>query len=331
MSTEMTLSELDELLGKEDSQHDLLIGNGLGKSYPDKYVRKAFEFDCEHLRDVLIEKIKEYSVSCPEEFLNEVRRDTKIEIIERYMKDIFQSDLLSLNCNKNILRKSKGVFTLNYDPILFFSLLSDIRNQKILSFLGIKKKCFYFNTGFHPQSYTDPITIDQVKTHYLYNNEINKNIYHLHGAFHIYRQFIEAGNEVEKYYRTKCSKEGIQEALQEYKNSQGDSATCEPLVILDARSDMKKFIVQDIPFLTYCNDKLKEGHSKMLVIFGCSFSKDAYLLETLKGSKYEKIYICVSPGCNKDMERLFLKYFPEERIKIVTIQEDETHFLWEKR
>ncbi|MCP4923013.1 MAG: DUF4917 family protein [bacterium] len=277
----MDLSGLEGKLGNpvEGFTHDILIGNGLGLSHPDPIVSKLFKFNSEALIDYITGKLfimqSEENILCPEEFLEKIRLDTSIEIIGHYMKkEIF--DAKKSFSGRSLITKAQAIFTTNYDPLMFHCLL--------------KEKGTYFSDGFKSQNSENGISLDDMK--YWYEDEKyedDQKLFFLHGAVHIY-----TGKNDKKYYRIKSGKGGfcstVQGKFDKFRN--GNQKEYIPLMILEGRSDIKKCLIKKDPLLKYCYEELKSKSKdkKTLVIFGMSFGKDDYLVETIKKSAYKNIY-----------------------------------------
>lgn len=265
---------------------NVLIGNGYCLSHPQ--LGEAFKWDmhqafCSSWSSVLPSK----SMGCPESDLDEIRIDILKKILTYYVKGLFKAisgkeeknfenlkelyDLYKKNkkwsCSEFLeflkcLKKGKNVFTINYDPILYFEILGE--------------------TGFFADGFCGDKFLKQEEIRGKLENSKGAKIFYLHGSW-----FIQANekNELCKLSFGSNSPHTIDTLFE------GDEKM--PHLILEDRWRVKKAILEFEKniYLKYCYDQLKEIQENLLV-FGCSFNKDEHIFDVIKSRKNRgKIYI----------------------------------------
>jgi hypothetical protein len=193
-----------KFLEKVKDVPNILIGNGFSLSHPD--LGKAFKWDmnaafCSSWNSVLPRK----SDSCPEADLAHIRVELLNRILEFYIEELFEAmpgsgnnhDLYNLhdnykknghNCSE-FLRKRKNIFTLNYDPIMYFEILKLFR----------KDSCDDYGDGFDGDKF---ITQEQIKSRL---SQKGQKIFYLHGSWFIQCDFEERDGNRGAHSTAKCN------------------------------------------------------------------------------------------------------------------------------
>lgn len=169
--------------------------------------------------------------------------------------------------------------------------------------------------------------------------------YYLHGAFHLY---FREENNITKYWKistdtssNECMeklKDSIEKIINHLVESKNKISTLEkinrPLLIFEDRSDVKRTLIEKDAYLKMCYEELEKtsGH---VFVFGCSFERDAHILEALFHPPHKDLYIAYLEGDNhtKDNVKAFLKQKSPEQSSCVSIfwvkvELSEKHLLW---
>ena len=293
MSNNKKINSPEEFHEKHGKVPNLLIGNGFRQSHP--IVKHAYEYipqpcKIKEYLDNHMESIKKPDlINCPEKFLKETRIAISQQIIEQYIswfyKEITKEEVSLDDLKFSELRKSyfekchseyscknflsgktneRCIFTLNYDPIMYFEILNLLSEIK-------------FADGFQGSDFLDQAYIIE-----RLEEQTNKiKIYYPHGAW-----FIRAQGEG---YEKKLSKFSFANKSDCVISHLYDDAR--PYIIFEGRWRVKKTLIEDNVYLKHCFDQLGKIEGNLL-IFGCSFNNDDHIIEKLKSnSSINKIYI----------------------------------------
>ncbi len=224
------------------------------------------ESDLEIIRKKILEKTLFYYVSKLSEKLSPEKKVEKLyDLFQAYNKKI----RLEWECNA-LFEKREKIFTLNYDPILYFEVLNRLNEKKIVD-------------GFQA---TGDKTLNPKKIIDCLNSLENKEkiqILYLHGSWFI---VINEQYELKKLSFRKDSQCSVDDI---YKNNN------KPYIVLEDRSLVKEMLLESTAYehsyLQYCFNQLKKMSGELL-IFGCSFEKDEHIVKALAENKnLDKIYI----------------------------------------
>lgn len=284
---------------------NIIIGNGFCLSHP--RLKEAFQWNlhqalCKSLGYILPSK----SYDSPESDLEYIRKQVIIKILDYYMNNILtklnEDDNIQNGCflsglyneynrkfgnsTQSILSKAMSndniinIFTLNYDPLLYFEIL---KNTSIVV------------DGFiTPNQQSEFLKQEDIKR----NLEIadkKSRILFVHGSW-----FIQSNenDELRKLQFSQKSKDSIADLFKDGKR---------PYLILEDRWRVKKALLEasDInPYLNYCYSQLKEIEGN-LIIFGCSFNKDDHIVQAiadnLKKGHLKTVHICYLSPKDKDI------------------------------
>lgn len=309
----------DELINLMKAQkiNNVLIGNGFCLAHPE--LNSCFVWD---LHDALSaswnEMLPQESTMCPETDLKKIRLNITKKILKFYISKLSERILPDSQDLKGLYNKYKDninyssqefltsltnkgtIFTLNYDPLMYFEILKN-KQYFIDGFImgkdiGTKDDCLktYYNSDtsikeFRKQKY---ITCKIKKD--LSNNT---RVLYLHGSW-----FFQANeyDELRKLRFGSSSNDNI-ESLFENKRR--------PFIILEDRPQTKKVILQADPYLKYCYKELSKIREKLL-IFGCSFTNDQHILDAISRNKnLSKIFVTYLPNSNQaDFKDKFKKF-----------------------
>lgn len=171
---------------------------------------------------------------------------------------------------RTFLRQFENIYTLNYDILLYWSLLHDIEGESM-------SEKIEFDDGFrHPDKGDDSLYVT-----WEIENTNKQNIYYLHGALHLY----ETQTELLKFTwsRTGLSLlNQIQEALNSNKY---------PLIVAEGTSDQK---VSKIMQSSYLQRGFKSLASikGALIVYGFSFSdNDLHVFKRVAKGKTQKLIV----------------------------------------
>lgn len=282
---------------------NILIGNGFGLSHPE--LGDAFKWSAQEALSDKVSITPQDSTGCAEKYLDEIRRNyskkiltyyidnlkEKLEIPKNdqwihylYVKYTYDNKLKHISC-KEFLSGRTNIFTLNYDPILYFEVLKLLPPSEIPKFID----------GFKGDEW---LKQDEI-TSRLRTNTRDKGgtakIFYLHGAY-----FIQADDEcrLQKLAFGHESEESILSLSADVDNKR-------PYLILEDRWRTKKgFLTTDEhPYYKYCYKQLKNIEGKLLV-FGCSFKNDRHIWhaiqKAIEDGNLTKVYITYVDEKDKD-------------------------------
>jgi hypothetical protein len=284
---------------------NVLIGNGFGLSHPD--LSSAFKWDMhEALSLVWSTVLPRESSGDPESDLSSIRIAVLKLILEFYIRKLFEAmgevpsfDLsklyksyknISIKYSCSLLDFRETIFSLNYDPILYFEIL--------------KKKEYFFDgfitrrdNGYDPCFTTSYPGIEYanfergnggfLKQDYVkcklekYSSKEKAKVFHLHGAWFI---ITNDENEIRKLSCSEANHESVDMLFEK---------GVKPFLVLEDRCAVKKALLEDLPegYLEFCYYQLK-NISGELIIFGCSLKCDDHILDAIRlNEKITKIHV----------------------------------------
>lgn len=276
---------------------NLLLGNGFGLSHPT--LKECFEWDmhaafCSNWDTILPKKSSE----CPETDLYQIRVNALDKILTYYIDGLTKklinkneepikslNRLYGLYKNKRkyntekFLSKFDRIFTLNYDPLMYFEFLKLLEDEKLKH-----------QDGFKGERFIKQKTIIQKL------KDSEHFFVHLHGSWFI--QNNQENNHLKKLnFRSNSEKSWTLEDLFNNNNSS-------PYIILEDRWRVKEAIINSDsnPYLKFCYEQIKEKIENLLV-FGVSFKNDDHILKA----------ICSNPN----LHEIFITYrYKKERVEI---------------
>lgn len=228
------------------------------------------------------EQAEEYnkeSKSLREDLISVVRK-----VHPKYRSDINESSYEA--CGK-FLKNFSNVFTVNYDLILYWTLL----------------KIGGFSDGFG---------LDLHSTKYRkFNIGAICNTYYLHGALHL---FDENGETIK---RKRGSDDLIMDAIENSVESEGRI----PMFVAEGEAKKKAEKIRRSPYLSHCLEKLRSIEGVILLYGHSAAANDSHILDSIWSSKVSQIYVSVhEPKEN-------LEYFKESVGKYALIHKKEIGFI----
>ncbi|MFO1259285.1 MAG: DUF4917 family protein [Gammaproteobacteria bacterium] len=265
-----------------------LIGNGYCLSHP--VFGNAFKWDLSSAlnKDSILPP---ESRNCPEKDLGWARHQLVSQTIKYYIRCICGDSCQSLlreaysqykeNQYKplSLFNYCRGhnvnIFTINYDPLLYFEILGlrDRFDGFISGKDNNKDGCLskYNNesdAGFKQQEYY---------ACKLENKKNGQKIYYLHGAWFILE------NKQDQLKKINIDESiGIENIFEKDK--------C-PFFILEDRWYIKKSLIEISSYWKCCADALMNTNGSLFVL-GVSFANDEHIIEYLSKSKFDHIFIC---------------------------------------
>jgi len=186
---------------------------------------------------------------------------------------------------REFLRNFKNIYTLNYDLLLYWTLMHDLEGEK--SFQKIN-----FDDGFrHPDGEDESVTYVSWEV----ENSNKQNVYYLHGALHLF----ESDTELQKFTWTRT---GVKLIDQINESLERESY---PLIVAEGTSDQKMGRIMKSGYLQRGLKSLASiGGS--LFVYGMSMSpNDEHILKRIEKSKISNLWIGVygdpKAKSNKDM------------------------------
>lgn len=217
------------------------------------------EFEGEHLKKILIQTIAKVHPKTPDEISISQYKSCK-RFLEHFIG----------------YKNGDGrVFTLNYDLLLYWAIISDSGHKRS----GIKLAT---NDGFSRDDETDADYVKWIGNH---ANRSPQQIHYLHGALHLFY----SEDILQKYtwrYTGKSLLEQVKEAM---------SVGKFPLFVTEGTSKDKMLKISREPYLYFA---LQSFRSQMdipessLFVFGFSFSSnDDHIIKEIRKGKIRKMYV----------------------------------------
>lgn len=149
----------------------------------------------------------------------------------------------------------------------------------------------------------------------LWDKNINCNLFHLHGAYHI----IQFGENIKKMSSTNI--DGMLENIEKYLND-GNM----PVSVLDGTWKNKISKINDNPYLSFCYEKFKQ-QTGILITLGVSFAdNDQHIVDAIVNNEnLETIYIGLwkDDNIDKSLENMKTK-FQKIRDKVIFYTYNDT-------
>jgi len=312
LSEDLTLSEIMEHSHKSGSKLSLLIGNGLLYSHPCPEISNVLNVkEQSQFLEKVFEKCKNIAVNHPELILEEVRIALMTHFLDFYinnfpekMTDFFKK--YNYSCH-NFLRKFKNIFTTNYDPLIYWSCLQDVK---------------LFDDGIFGEL---PHSIDEIEQA-LREMSYKIPLYYLHGAYHFYYIMKE-----DQQYVIKKSTSGMRDLskyLREYVDNRKNNPDQKPLIVMEDRDFIKKELIQNNAYLEFCFRQFTKIEGQLLV-YGLSFETDQHLLQAIcENKKLDTVYITYRQKGKKDKLR---KALPKNTTNVFFIKienERDGQLIW---
>lgn len=290
---------------------------------------------------LLEKKINDYlknENNCPEKDLGDIRRNIVKDIIKYYLEKFcenennispnekfFKKAYDKYNSNKwkptnffnFIEEKNIHIYTLNYDPLIYFQLLK-LTNR----FDGFVSRKNNGEDGFLETHCNGNDKLDFRKQEYYVCKlqkelELKSKIYFMHGTW-----FILENND-DEIKKIKIDDDISLDTLI------GDVER--PFVILEDRWRVKESLIYSNPYWTHCAKSLQSEKDELL-IFGVSFSMDHHILKILDKSLFERIYICYLSENDKasimnKLQNSDLKNLKKKNIEFIQVAEN---IIWEE-
>lgn len=303
---------------KNNKIKNLLLGNGYCLSHPE--LKNSFKWNSKNTISNFTKEIDEIFIDenktdCPEtNFLKKVRLYALKTIIINYVKKFnvliknngaeenlkFSDWYRNYHKNSNyfsttILQEFDSIFTVNYDPLLYFELL-DLDS---------------FADGFGKDF------IGQEKIVARLNDKGGKKIYFIHGSWFI--KIDKESNNLRKINFSTDSNDTLKSLFKE------DNIV--PSFVLEDRNFVKESIINSHPYLKHCKEKLENFSGKILIL-GMSFNNDDHIIEYLKHNTSNSREIYATYHSNDDKNKLTkkLKGIPGFK-KLIKVSDNAT---WEK-
>jgi hypothetical protein len=193
--------------------------------------------------------------------------------------DIAQEQYAS--CRRFLAHFGGRIYTLNYDLLLYWTLMQAELGPKIKSDDGFR----------HPEDWENPcVTWDVQKTK-------GQRIFYLHGALHIY----DAGSELLKFTWSKT----VIPLVEQIKKSLEERVY--PLIVTEGTSDQKLDRIQHSGFLNRAYRSFSEI-SGSLFIYGHSLAaNDEHLLKLIDKGKLNKVFVGIYGDPELDSNRKIIE------------------------
>lgn len=225
--------------------------------------------DAEKLKDILLHAIADMHPDVPGEIEN-----------ERYVAcKKFLSHFISRKDQKG------KVYTLNYDLLLYWTLMNDSMEAGEIIELET-------DDGFGRQKDT-PDDIVQWKN----DHTRNQRIHYLHGAVHLF----DEGAEVYKYTWSGTGTPLLEQAQSAMRENRL------PLFVAEGTSEQKMTKIRRNPYLHRSYRSFSEQmnkHEQSLFVYGCSFGEnDRHVTESIAKGKIPNLYVALYEDVNSSTSR----------------------------
>ncbi|WP_413575554.1 DUF4917 family protein [Bdellovibrio sp. HCB290] len=174
---------------------------------------------------------------------------------------------------REFLRNFKNIYTLNYDLLLYWTLMHELEGDKPFQKID-------FDDGFrHPDGEDESVTYVSWEV----ENSNKQNVYYLHGALHLF----ESDTELQKFTWTRT---GVKLIDQINESLERDSY---PLIVAEGTSDQKMGRIMKSGYLQRGLKSLASiGGS--LFVYGMSMSpNDEHILKRIEKSKISNLWVGV--------------------------------------
>lgn len=183
----------------------------------------------------------------------------------------------SKNCSR-FLRKFSSIFTLNYDLLLYWVILSECLERK-------------FKDGFGRLNPEGPL---------VWLNRDGQNIFYVHGALHLYRQNYENFDSDflldQSHFIFKIVRENgalLDQVVENISNGKY------PFTVVEGNQTQKLQTIIENVYLRDCMDNLKRLSGEVYTFgWSASIPEDTHILNALGASKVTKCFFGVRAGCN---------------------------------
>jgi hypothetical protein len=179
---------------------------------------------------------------------------------------------------RNFLNNKGNVFTLNYDLLLYWTLMHDYEAGNDLN----------FTDGFTSPDEADATYVEFGKFVF------DINIYYLHGAMHLF----DAGHQLQKYTWVRKG-----EALKDQANAAMDAGKF-PLFVAEGSFEKKLEKIKHHGYLEMGLRDFQNTNGKLFV-FGVSFAdQDKHISDAIDRGKFSDLYVSIKgdPGAGLNRE-----------------------------
>ena len=136
------------------------------------------------------------------------------------------------------------------------------------------------------------------------NSSTTKNLFFLHGAFHIYKD-----GELEKKI-TKSANKALYDRLESILNNEEQEIVC------IFQSDNKLDAINKSDYLKSNLQKLQELSGNMVIIGSSLSTNDRHIFDRINSSNIETLFISTIPEKKDEVFKSALTYFPEKNINL---------------
>lgn len=311
-----------------NSIETLLLGNGFGLSHPT--LSEAFYFDFSSvIKDIIPHLGSEIIFTddekkCPEEFLDKLRSGTpkaKQENVRLEATQIIINSYIESFSNGNFennrlwdlykqvpyscivfLGRFKTIYTLNYDPLMYFEFLKLLDTDRLHHIDGFKIK----KEGYIEQK---SIVSNLKKSEYRF--------VYLHGSYFI--NINKRDNKLNKLARCNITRNRLRERLFDR------MADIRPFLILEGTWKSKKDLIDKYGYFRHCYESL-QGSEENVLVYGMSFKNDDHILEALLNKPSGNIFITYCD--DKDKKNIEKKISDDKQHKFHWIKLNISNCIW---
>jgi hypothetical protein len=290
------------------TKFSILIGNGLLNSHPElgsEFNISAISIKNDFISDLeSLHKYKDFSPPSPEGLFRIYKNIFIIEVLQFYLSKIkLHSEKLIPNRIDKFCKLFKDVYTINYDPVFYSSLLTCCNDSRFLDgFTGDNA----IETTKIIDRMNDTKYEGKTPVFYLHGSYfILENTYEHHNHKIEYKKIISSSknascNHLLDYMEMKARKKHFKilaDKIQDYYDrlkrdylNHSDLDDFSPTALFESDWYFKKATIRHDTYTTFCLDMFSKIEN--VVLFGCSFEKDEHLLEALAlNSGLKEVYI----------------------------------------
>lgn len=186
--------------------------------------------------------------------------------------------------------KSGRVYTLNYDLLLYWTLMHDDEPFAPERTLNI-------NDGFGRDEYTDPEYVDWMGE----GDSYKQRLHYLHGALHLF----DAGSDLQKYTWSNTGKPLLEQAREAMQSNKF------PLFVSEGSSRQKLKKIKHSAYLYHsykCFSRQMEQRNDCLFIFGHSLAtNDNHILKKIISGKIPRVFVSLYGNYTTDENKEIIK------------------------
>lgn len=207
------------------------------------------------------------------------------DIYFTYKKDIFDSNDIKI-LEKDFSKLTRTDFEKQLSDVLKSKNIKDYKKCLEVLYEELRSNSIQLEIkdGF---TFSEPLTL------FKYNPEINRNLFFLHGAFHLYK------DKKSIYKITKTSEKALYEIIDEILDNESEELIC----VFTNENKINE--INDSPYLKNNLDELSRLNGSIVIIGSSLDENDKHIFDCINESNLNKVYFASSENrFEKDNEKL---------------------------